>query len=71
MLSIDRKTKIHQENKYIGRLHTVHILPKCRKTGNFNLFEPILAIIAEDDKKISKRVIRIMYQILTTKPKWT
>ena len=34
--SIDRRTKMHQENKSEGQIHTIYILPKCRKTGNFN-----------------------------------
>ena len=34
--SIDRKTKMDQENKSEGRIHIIYILPKCKKTGNFS-----------------------------------
>ena len=69
MPSIDKKTNMDQENKSEGQIHTIcQNVEKLEILANLNQFWQLLQKII---RKLIIRLYRIMYQLLTAKPKWT
>ena len=48
----------------------VKVAKNEKLTGISSYFEPILISIAKGANKISRMLLKIIYQLLTAKPKW-